>query len=322
MQDAVVNFMRVRMLGQYLTNQPVARMGNSVPQLVPIDLYPCAPGGPNDYVYIFLTTERDVGRAAALHRPRRPGRRPALHRDPGSATSTATTIFEMIAGWTRPRDKCEVMHTLADAGVPCSAVFDTNDVINDPHLRAARHDRRRRASAAGRLTHARLSAAAVRLARRSASRAAAGRSDRRGARPLPGDERGRGRGVARQWRRINWAVDGGAVGEAREVKTPRPRREKDPRSAGPSLRRLHLRAFFAGHGVAASTGGPTRSTTTCDKRPAAPRCLRCRVAVSAERGGAEHRRRHDRSFASLGRRNVAESLIQKILPQPYRRAHR
>lgn len=42
----------------------------------------------------------------------------------------------MIAAWTRVRDKWEVMHTLATAGVPCSAVFDTADVINDPHLRA------------------------------------------------------------------------------------------------------------------------------------------------------------------------------------------
>ena len=30
MQDAVVNFMRVRMLGQYITHTPVARAGNSV----------------------------------------------------------------------------------------------------------------------------------------------------------------------------------------------------------------------------------------------------------------------------------------------------
>ena len=134
MQDAVVNFMRVRMLSQYLTNTPVARMGNSVPQLVPIDLYPCAPGGPNDYVYIFLTTLemwhallRSIGRADLVDDPR--------YTEITQRNQHRDAIVGMIGEWTRPRDKWEVMHTLAKAGVPCSAVFDTNDVINDPHLR-------------------------------------------------------------------------------------------------------------------------------------------------------------------------------------------
>jgi formyl-CoA transferase len=134
MQDAVVNFMRVRMLSQYLTNQPVARAGNSVPQLVPIDLYPCAPGGPNDYVYIFLTTLEmwnallsSIGRADLIG--------DARYTELSERNKHREVIVEMIAAWTRRRDKWEVMHTLARAGVPCSAVFDTADVINDAHLR-------------------------------------------------------------------------------------------------------------------------------------------------------------------------------------------
>jgi formyl-CoA transferase len=135
MQDAVVNFMRVRMLGQYVTKKPVARAGNSVPQLVPVDLYPCAPGGANDYVYIFLTTAemweallRGIGRADLIGDPR--------YSQPAERNRHRDAVFELIAGWTRQRDKWAVMHTLAPAGVPCSAVFDTADVINDPHLRA------------------------------------------------------------------------------------------------------------------------------------------------------------------------------------------
>jgi len=135
MQDAVVNFMRVRMLSQYLTNQPVARAGNSVPQLVPIDLYACAPGGPNDYVYIFLTTLemwnallRCIGRADLIGDTR--------YTEVSERNKHREAIVTMIAAWTRERDKWEVMHTLARAGVPCSAVFDTSDVINDAHLRA------------------------------------------------------------------------------------------------------------------------------------------------------------------------------------------
>ncbi|MFQ5666610.1 MAG: CaiB/BaiF CoA transferase family protein [Candidatus Binatia bacterium] len=134
MQEAVVNFMRVRMLGQYVTNTPVARMGNSVPQLVPVDLYPCAPGGANDYVYLFLTTRQMweallqcIGRSDLVGDPRYTEiRERNQHRE---------AVFDMIASWTRQRDKWEVMHTLAKAGVPCSAVFDTADVINDRHLR-------------------------------------------------------------------------------------------------------------------------------------------------------------------------------------------
>jgi formyl-CoA transferase len=134
MQDAVVNFMRVRMLGQYVTHKAVARMGNSVPQMVPIDLYPCAPGGPNDYVYIFLTTGemweallRCLGRSDLIGDPR--------YTEPRQRNQHRDTIFQMIADWTRQRDKFEVMRTFAAAGVPCSAVFDTNDVIHDAHLR-------------------------------------------------------------------------------------------------------------------------------------------------------------------------------------------
>src|SRR5262249_53024214 len=108
MQDAVVNFMRVRMLGQYLTKKPVARMGNTVPQLVPIDLYPCAPGGANDYVYIFLTTLamweallRGIGRADLIGDSR--------FTEVAERNQHRDEVFEMIAGWTRQRDKFTVM---------------------------------------------------------------------------------------------------------------------------------------------------------------------------------------------------------------------
>jgi formyl-CoA transferase len=43
-------------------------------------------------------------------------------------------LWEHIANWTRQRTKWEAMDHLAAAGVPCSAVFDTDDIFNDPHL--------------------------------------------------------------------------------------------------------------------------------------------------------------------------------------------
>jgi formyl-CoA transferase len=44
-------------------------------------------------------------------------------------------LWEIIAGWTRQRTKWQVMETLGEAGVPCSAVYDTLDVFTDKHLR-------------------------------------------------------------------------------------------------------------------------------------------------------------------------------------------
>jgi crotonobetainyl-CoA:carnitine CoA-transferase CaiB-like acyl-CoA transferase len=38
--------------------------------------------------------------------------------------------------WTGARSKQEVMAILAKAGVPCGAVLDTSEVLDDPHLNA------------------------------------------------------------------------------------------------------------------------------------------------------------------------------------------
>ncbi len=43
-------------------------------------------------------------------------------------------LYEEIARWTRERTKHEVMAHLGAAGVPCSAVLDTKDLYDDPHL--------------------------------------------------------------------------------------------------------------------------------------------------------------------------------------------
>ncbi|GIX46112.1 MAG: hypothetical protein KatS3mg131_0323 [Candidatus Tectimicrobiota bacterium] len=78
MQDAMVNFSRVTTMSHYSTGQPAPRRGNSNPNTVPSGLYPCKPGGPNDYVYIHPGTQKMWEALAPHHRPRRPARRPAL----------------------------------------------------------------------------------------------------------------------------------------------------------------------------------------------------------------------------------------------------
>src|SRR5579863_3117412 len=70
MQDAVLNFCRVPMMGTYITHQPVRRMGNRITSGAPADTYPCAPGGPNDFVYILCTTpEMWTGLCGVIGRP-------------------------------------------------------------------------------------------------------------------------------------------------------------------------------------------------------------------------------------------------------------
>ncbi|HYB42682.1 MAG TPA: CoA transferase, partial [Candidatus Methylomirabilis sp.] len=55
MQEAMANFLRGRYVDQYRTGAPSTRSGNSAPPgAVPDGLYPCAPGGPNDHVYIYV----------------------------------------------------------------------------------------------------------------------------------------------------------------------------------------------------------------------------------------------------------------------------
>lgn len=131
MQEIIANFMREPMSQREWRGSPIARRGNRT--VVPTDLYPCAPGGPNDYLYIMVVTSRMWDSlVAAIDMPE-------LGMDPRFATvrdrhQHGDELWEHIANWTRQRTKWEAMDHLAAAGVPCSAVFDTDDIFSDPHL--------------------------------------------------------------------------------------------------------------------------------------------------------------------------------------------
>src|SRR5438128_1363016 len=57
MQDAMLHYMRINFATQGLTGKAAERGGSKVPGVsnAPMGLYPCAPGGPNDYVYIMTS---------------------------------------------------------------------------------------------------------------------------------------------------------------------------------------------------------------------------------------------------------------------------
>lgn len=136
MQDAVVNFCRVKIRETYVTGEAASRMGNRTPQTSPANVFPCKPGGPNDYVYIFVmpTTQsmwdnllKVIGREELLH--------DARFADITQLYQYNDDIEAMVAAWTKQHTKYEVMELLGMAGVPCGACLDTKEILEDPHLR-------------------------------------------------------------------------------------------------------------------------------------------------------------------------------------------
>ncbi len=134
MQDAILNFCRVPMMGTYITHKPVPRMGNRLAGGAPGDIFKCAPGGDNDYVYILCTTPemwsalcRTMGREDMITDERFKDRRSRGHH--------ADEINAAITEWTSRHTKHEVMQMLGEAGVPCGKVLDSVELLNDPHLR-------------------------------------------------------------------------------------------------------------------------------------------------------------------------------------------
>jgi formyl-CoA transferase len=134
MQDAIVNFTRVAMVGQYLTGQPVQRRGNRVMGMAPGDIYPCAPGGPNDYAYIFASSEemwesllRVIDRADLIGDER--------YSSPATRAEHGEEVHDLVSTWTQTKDKFTVMKLVGEAGVPCGAVLDTGDLLVNEHLK-------------------------------------------------------------------------------------------------------------------------------------------------------------------------------------------
>jgi crotonobetainyl-CoA:carnitine CoA-transferase CaiB-like acyl-CoA transferase len=138
MQDAMIHYMRVPFSRTQGSGQAVLRGGSSRSQpggLVPSALYPCKPGGPNDYVYVFCS------RANADHWQRllkvigREDLSGDERYDSGQARGQrAAEVDELIATWTRQHTKEEAMTLIGAAGVPAGAVFDTLELMNDPSL--------------------------------------------------------------------------------------------------------------------------------------------------------------------------------------------
>ncbi|HWO85639.1 MAG TPA: CoA transferase [Stellaceae bacterium] len=138
MQDAMIHYMRVPFSRTQLSGQAQLRGGSDRSQpggLVPSALYPCKPGGPNDYVYVFTSRANPehwtrllkvIGRDDLVGDSR--------YETNQARSARAAEVDEIIAQWTRQHSKEEAMKIIGEAGVPAGAVFDTLELMNDPSL--------------------------------------------------------------------------------------------------------------------------------------------------------------------------------------------
>jgi crotonobetainyl-CoA:carnitine CoA-transferase CaiB-like acyl-CoA transferase len=131
MQDAQLNYTRGAFTNYARTGEPQERgRAGFGPPVPPNGIFPCKPGGPNDWAYIFNSHNnpehwrrltRIIGRPELADDPEYVDRDKRLAR--------ADEINAMIEAWTRQHTKHEVMKIIGEAGVPAGAVMDTGDLL-------------------------------------------------------------------------------------------------------------------------------------------------------------------------------------------------
>lgn len=134
MQDAMLHYIRIAFSTQARTGKAAGRAGAKTLSGAnpPVGIYPCKPGGPNDWVYIYTSR----GNPEHWKRLARVVGRPELADDPGFSTVEARAerepeVDEIIASWTRTQTKQEAMRLVGEAGIPAGAVLDTMELSDD-----------------------------------------------------------------------------------------------------------------------------------------------------------------------------------------------
>ena len=138
MQDAVINFSRMAYSSLALWGSPPPRNGNQSPLMAsaPSEAYRCKGGGDNDYCYIYCSRAGNehwerllklIGRADLIGDPR--------YSTPQDRFKLHPEIDAMVEAWTLQYDKKTVMEMVGKAGIPAGAVFDSQELQDDPYLR-------------------------------------------------------------------------------------------------------------------------------------------------------------------------------------------
>lgn len=147
MQEAVLNLTRVKLRDQQrlthgpLNEYPNAKFGEEVPRAgnasgggQPGWAVKCAPGGPNDYIYVIVQPPGWAPISKLIGRPE-------LADDPNWSTPAARLskldkMFNLIEEWTEQYTKWEVMEKLNAVNVPCGPILSTKELIEDESLAA------------------------------------------------------------------------------------------------------------------------------------------------------------------------------------------
>jgi formyl-CoA transferase len=147
MQHAVLNLARVKLRDQQrlahgpLKEYPNKEFGDAVPRSgnasgggQPGWAVRCAPGGPNDYVYVIV---QPVGWEPITKLIGRED----LTEDPEWATPEARLnkldkMFQLIEEWSINHSKYDVLATLNKHNIPCGPILSTKEIIEDESLRA------------------------------------------------------------------------------------------------------------------------------------------------------------------------------------------
>ena len=131
MQDSVVNLMRMfltRTLGHGIDHQ---RQGHKGTRGLPM-VFPCAPGGPNDYVMIHPRGDGWDLMLAAMDRSDLIG--DPRFDDEETRVENSEEAERVIVEWTSKRTKWEAMETLASSGVLAGATIGAAEVLENEHL--------------------------------------------------------------------------------------------------------------------------------------------------------------------------------------------
>ncbi len=147
MQHAVLNLCRVKLRDQQrlaqgpLAEYPGEDFGDEVPRSgnasgggQPGWAVRCAPGGPNDYVYVIVQPPGWRPLAALIGRPE-------LADDPQWSTPEArlprlAKMFQLIEEWTATLPKWQVLEQLNAHSIPCGPILSTKEIIEDVSLTA------------------------------------------------------------------------------------------------------------------------------------------------------------------------------------------
>lgn len=135
MQEAVLNLTRVKYSGTLATGQPLGRSGNRSATGGYSDLIRCAGGGLNDAVYLIVPPDNpEMFQAAMDVIGRSELKEDERFKSAAGRAKNGPALTEIIEGWTRNRDKHAVMQAFASRGIPCGAVLDTAEVLDNRHL--------------------------------------------------------------------------------------------------------------------------------------------------------------------------------------------